>query len=105
LATISLTLTSVALCFLERFLHCLVQGDGNLVLYTTWSSGTQIANPSICVMQEDGNLMLYNRAGVAYWAIKTRGKGVAPHKLALQDSRLNIVDGTGRSIWTIGPLL
>lgn len=64
----------------------LVQGDGNLVLYTegrpTWATYTLgVAHPRL-VMQGDGNLVLYgqNRVG---WANMRVGRG--PSTLVLQD--------------------
>ena len=53
----------------------IMQGDGNLVVYTqdnvpVWASGTQ-GNPGAeVVMQDDGNLVIYN-AGRALWASNT----------------------------------
>jgi hypothetical protein len=84
-----------------------LQGDGNLVLYSTstggalWASGTAVQNPGQLVMQGDGNLVLYAADGTAYWASGTSLVGrPAPCKLVLQDDgTLNVYDGSGAVMW------
>jgi hypothetical protein len=56
-----------------------LQGDGNLVLYTSsgsarWASGTA-GNPGAdLVVQNDGNVVIYSASGTALWATGTNGK-------------------------------
>ncbi len=45
-----------------------------------------------CIMQGDGNLVLYTATGTAYWASNTNGLGVAPYHLIVQGDR-NVVSG------------
>jgi hypothetical protein len=55
-----------------------MQGDGNLVLYSTtratWNSGTS-GHPDVLytVMQGDGNLVIYKQGGIAIWNSGTQG--------------------------------
>jgi hypothetical protein len=58
--------------------HMYMQGDGNLVIYSTtgqalWSSGTAGQGPSTLTMQDDGNLVIYNQLGRATWSSGTAG--------------------------------
>jgi hypothetical protein len=53
-----------------------MQGDGNLVLYSTWgqafwASGTHVNPGAYMVMQNDCNLVVYNAAGFPLWASNT----------------------------------
>jgi hypothetical protein len=70
--------------------HQLVlQGDGNLVLYTSgrpvWSTSTMgTPNPRL-VMQGDGNLVLYAQGGRPVWATMRTSSGAST--LVLQDDR------------------
>src|SRR5438309_954464 len=55
-----------------------MQGDGNLVLYTAsfqplWASHTWQKPVDHTIMQGDGNLVAYSSAGVPYWATGTDG--------------------------------
>jgi outer membrane lipoprotein-sorting protein len=55
-----------------RFIY---QSDGNLVLYDggtlLWDSTTNSKPVGICIMQGDGNLVIYARGGQAIWASNT----------------------------------
>ena len=68
-----------------------------------WNSGT-IAPPGSCVMQGDGNLVLYNVAGAAYWSTGTSYKGVPPfYRLVMQNDRNIVVyDSNNRPVWNSG---
>lgn len=69
---------------------CIMQGDGNLVLYTAqnqplWASDTAGNAGSRLAMQNDGNLVLYRVDGRAIWATDTAraastGPSAAGHK-------------------------
>jgi len=54
----------------------ILQGDGNLVLYTTsnspvWSSNTYGSNANKLVLQSDGNLVLYTPSNSPVWSSNT----------------------------------
>jgi hypothetical protein len=81
----------------------IMQGDGNLVLYSTtratWNSGTQ-GHPDVLytVMQGDGNLVIYKQGGIAIWNSHTQGNPGA--WLAMQgDGNLVIYKQGGIAIW------
>lgn len=65
----------------NRLYQLIMQSDGNLVLYYTWSgrsgplwaSGTNGYNGAHAVMQTDGNLVVYDTANIARWATGTNG--------------------------------
>jgi hypothetical protein len=71
----------------------LLQGDGNLVLYTpyrvAWASNTAGSGATRLVMQPDGNLVLYTNTGRPVWASNTAGRG-ASDVLLQMDSNLVI---------------
>ena len=95
----------------------IMQGDGNLVLYTesnapVWSTRTQGKGAVRASLQDDGNLVLYTKeqdrwfhkdAAAAVWASHTSGENV---RLVLQDDR-NVVIYTsdGRALWASGTAL
>jgi hypothetical protein len=61
--------------------RAIMQGDGNLVIYTLegkpiWASNTSAPkfNGSRLVMQDDGNLVIYMTNGKPAWASNTNGK-------------------------------
>ena len=82
----------------------IMQGDGNLVLYTKaghplWASGTSGTNHR-AVFQGDGNLVIYNNNGPV-WATGTMGG--PDSRLELQfDGNLVIYDGAGSALWATG---
>ena len=59
--------------------EAIMQGDGNLVLYTSagspvWASGTAGHDGASLVVQNDGNVVIYSASGSALWATGTSGK-------------------------------
>jgi len=95
----------------------IMQGDGNLVLYTesnapVWATRTQSSGAVRASLQDDGNLVLYTKeeerrfrrdVPVAVWASKTSGEKV---RLVLQDDRdLVIYTADGRALWSSGTAL
>ena len=82
-----------------------MQGDGNLVLYTSdlealWHSGTHGYSGAWAAMQDDGNLVVYTSSGSALWASHTQGHPGAV--LWVQDDgNLVIYDGP-TAIWHTG---
>ena len=95
----------------------ILQGDGNLVLYTesntpVWATSTQGSGAVRVSLQDDGNLVLYTKeverrfrrdVAVAVWASQTRGENV---RLVLQDDRnLVIYTSDGRMLWASGTAL
>jgi nucleoid-associated protein YgaU len=95
----------------------IMQGDGNLVLYTesntpVWSTKTQGSGAVRASLQDDGNLVLYTKeverrfrrdVPVAVWASKTSGEHV---RLILQDDRnLVVYTADGRALWASGTAL
>jgi LysM repeat protein len=95
----------------------IMQGDGNLVLYTesntpVWATRTQGKGAVRASLQDDGNLVLYTKeverrfrrdVPVAVWASHTSGENV---RLILQDDRnLVIYTADGRALWTSGTAL
>jgi LysM repeat protein len=95
----------------------IMQGDGNLVLYTesntpVWATRTQGSGAVRASLQDDGNLVLYTKeeerrfrrdVAVAVWASQTSGEKV---RLVLQDDRnLVIYTADGRELWASGTAL
>jgi len=95
----------------------IMQGDGNLVLYTesntpVWATRTQGSGAIRASLQDDGNLVLYTKEvekrfrrdeAVAVWASQTSGEKV---RLILQDDRnLVIYTADGRALWASGTAL
>jgi nucleoid-associated protein YgaU len=95
----------------------IMQGDGNLVLYTesntpVWATRTEGKGAVRASLQDDGNLVLYTKEverrfrrdePVAVWASQTRGENV---RLILQDDRnLVIYTADGRALWASGTAL
>jgi hypothetical protein len=84
----------------NRRYRLVMQGDGNLVLYTgasaLWSSGTQ-GERAYAVMQSDGNLVVYID-GTAAWSSRTaQFEGAS---LTLQDDGNLLVNQRGHPIWS-----
>ena len=95
----------------------IMQGDGNLVLYTesntpVWATRTEGSGAIRASLQDDGNLVLYTKEverrfrrdePVAVWASQTSGEKV---RLVLQDDRnLVIYTADGRALWASGTAL
>ena len=74
-----------------------MQGDGNLVVYTSagkpvWASNTGgTGSQNFLAMQGDGNLVVYTSAGKPVWASDTGGTG-SGSRLVLQNG------GTSRNL-------
>jgi len=80
----------------------IMQGDGNLVLYSTtrstWNSATQNNPGAFAVMQGDGNFVVYTANWRALWNSATQGNAGA--WLVMQaDGNLVIYTSSGRAIW------
>jgi len=85
-----------------------MQGDGNLVLYTTdtgkvvWSSNTWNTPTLVthAIMQNDGNFVCYDANGKEYWSSKTWNHAGA--FVVLQDDGNLVVrdGGSGVNLWT-----
>jgi len=81
----------------------IMQGDGNLVLYSVdknkalWASNTWNTPVTYAIMQNDGNFVCYDPFGKAYWASNTSGVGAY---VTLEDSgQLVIIDMSGVALW------
>lgn len=59
----------------NRANRCIMQGDGNLVLYNNnqavWASNTGGNMNARLVLQDDGNLVIYSKNGQSIWASNT----------------------------------
>ncbi|MBI4766276.1 MAG: lectin [Deltaproteobacteria bacterium] len=80
------------------------QKDGNLVLYRKgqplWSAGTGGRAVRSCVMQNDGNLVLYGYSDEVVWASNTQGNPGA--YLAVQDDGNVVIYVPEYPIWSTG---
>lgn len=80
----------------------IMQGDGNLVIYSPyraiWATMTNgIQSPRLDV-QGDGNIVIYNSNNKYFWASWTQGNG--PSTLIMQnDGNLVLYNAQGRPIW------
>ncbi|MCE6994102.1 S8 family serine peptidase [Saccharothrix sp. S26] len=80
-----------------------MQGDGNLVLYTAagqalWHTNTWGTGATYAILQQDGNLVVYTAAGVAKWHTNTWG--TAADRLIVQnDSNLVLYGPSGQVFW------
>jgi hypothetical protein len=84
-----------------RFI-CIMQGDGNLVVYQDgfiplWSSNTHGTPSDRCIMQGDGNLVLYSANFTPYWDIKWQSPGAYA---VMQDDGNFVVYNNGVAIWS-----
>jgi hypothetical protein len=92
-----------------------MQGDGNLVIYSTpdrvprkpiWSSNTYNKSPYKpfrFMMQDDGNLVMYDTRNVVVWVSNSERKGSSPYHLVMQnDGSLAVYDANNRCTWTSG---
>lgn len=77
--------------------------------FAVWSSNSahRAPGPFRCLMQTDGNLVVYSRGVDAVWSSGTSGRGAnsgAWNKLRLrQDGLLEIVDRWGARVWSVVP--
>lgn len=84
--------------------HFLVmQGDGNLVLYTSsgralWASATNGSGAIRARLQGDGNLVMRNSAGAAVWSSKTNGSG-AVRLLVKNEGNVVLMNSAGTVVW------
>lgn len=83
-----------------------LQGDGNLVLYSdfapVWSTGT-FGSPGRLVMQSDGNLVLYDAGNVPRWFTGTINQPNS--NLSLQtDGNLVLYNQSHSAAWSTGTL-
>jgi hypothetical protein len=80
------------------------QSDGNLVLYRDrtplWSTGTAGMEVRECVMQADGNLVLYGHGRQPVWASNTQGNPGA--FLAVQDDGNIVIYKPVHPVWATG---
>lgn len=81
---------------------CIMQGDGNLVVYqdnsvALWSSNTYGTNADRCIMQSDGNLVLYDGNFTAYWSIGVQSYG---SYLVMQDDGNLVTYNNGVATWS-----
>ncbi|ROP41148.1 S8 family serine peptidase [Saccharothrix texasensis] len=80
-----------------------MQGDGNLVLYTAagqalWHTNTHGTGAAYVVLQLDGNLVIYTAAGQPVWHTNTHG--TAADRLIVQnDSNVVLYGPTGQVFW------
>ncbi len=88
--------------------HFLVmQGDGNLVLYTSagralWATGTNGSGAIRARFQGDGNLVLRTSSGAAVWSSKTSGSGATSLKV-LNTGNVVLLNASGAVIWEAIP--
>lgn len=79
-----------------------MQGDGNLVLYSPtralWSSNTYGRSVGFFVLQGDGNMVIYGADNKPYWATWTQGRGASA--LYMQgDGNLVLYSPSFQAIW------
>ncbi len=82
-----------------------MQTDGNFVLYergkAIWNTATNGKGGNLAAMQGDGNLVVYSTGGCPLWASNTSGNAGA--YLAVQnDGNLVIYTAAGKAIWATG---
>jgi len=85
----------------NRQYHLVMQGDGNLVLYTQsralWNSRTDGHPGARAIMQSDGNLVVYDPENHPLFDTRTAGHPGAG--LAVQDDGNAVLYQAGRAIW------
>jgi hypothetical protein len=84
--------------------HFDLQGDGNLVTYSSagkvvWTANTQGKGGTRLVLQSDGNLVLYTSAGKVVWASGTHGKTVS-YLILQNDGILVLQSSEGATVWS-----
>jgi len=81
-----------------------LDANGNLVLrndfVTVWSAPASAGPGSYLVMQGDGNLVLYSKSGTAVWNTQTSGKGASTLRVQ-EDGNLVVYNGSGAT-WNSG---
>lgn len=65
-----------------------------------WDSPGTPDNPGVCILQRDGNLVIYNRYSKATWATATRG---ATNVLHIEDSGSIQLRAANTRLWTNHP--
>jgi hypothetical protein len=81
-----------------------MQGDGNLVLYTNagralWASNT-VGSGQFVIFQGDGNLVVYTADGHPVWASNTGGSGAT--SFVVQDDGNLVLYKSGGAVWASG---
>lgn len=84
----------------------LLQGDGNLVIYTPgyhvlWASHSGGKGATSAVMQGDGNLVLYTSGNAPVWHTATNGNG-ASYLIMQNDGNFVIYTNAGLPKWQSG---
>ena len=78
------------------------QSDGNLVLYDggapLWASNTDGRPVGVCIMQGDGNLVIYTRGGQPIWASNTDGRP-GSRLIVQDDGNVVIYQSDGTAAW------
>ncbi len=86
----------------DRRFHLILQGDGNLVLYSPthalWATGTDGRSAAFLAMQSDGNLVLYDQSGNPLWYSRTAGYGLL-HLVVQQDGNLVLYNNSNTPYW------
>lgn len=86
----------------DRKFRLVLQGDGNLVLYSPnraiWNSGTVGKNAAFLSMQKDGNLVIYDPSGWPIWHTRTDGKG-SSHLVVQLDGNLVLYNTRNQPTW------
>jgi hypothetical protein len=89
----------------DRKYHLVLQGDGNLVLYSPtralWATGTDGKQVAFLAQQLDGNLVLYDKSGRPLWYSGTSGHGTL-RLVVQQDGNLVIYNPLNQPFWHTG---
>lgn len=90
-------------CSSDGRFQLIMQGDGNLVLYTSsyqviWASYTQGRGAYRAVMQGDGNLVIYTQSGTPLWWTGTQGNAGAWF-VVQSDANLVVYSAANRPLW------
>jgi hypothetical protein len=83
-----------------------MQGDGNLVLYSTtsaiWATGTQNHPNAYAAMQGDGNFCVYSSSNVALWCSGTQNHPNDWMVVQGSDGNLCIYSSSNVALWCTG---